>query len=254
MSAVQEWSTRPVLSAMSADKLASFVDRELGRLDGMLFTTTPTEELDEIGRFQQVKDRAFAGQMRAIVAAYNRASASEREFAADEVGLAVGASTTTGGNLVEQALRLSELPGLLEAVESGELTERHVLAVLRELHAVALTLEQRQAIALITLARFTGQTPGDLGKVIRRLILQVDRAAALARERLATKDRRVWFCSDVDGQAVVTARGPAAQIAAIRAALDATLPDEAAPGEERRRSHAGRSADVLPRSTRALQN
>ncbi|MFN2524254.1 MAG: HNH endonuclease signature motif containing protein, partial [Mycobacteriales bacterium] len=36
-------------------------------------------------------------------------------------------------------------------------------------------------------------------------------------------------------QAVVTARGPAAQIAAIRAALDATLPDEAEDGDDRSR-------------------
>jgi hypothetical protein len=52
--------------------------------------------------------------MREIVAAYNRASREERDFAADEVGLAVNASTTTGANLVGQALAVTELPGLLE--------------------------------------------------------------------------------------------------------------------------------------------
>jgi uncharacterized glyoxalase superfamily protein PhnB len=48
-----------------------FVDRALDRTQALLFTATPTDELDEIGRWQQLKDQAFAGQVRAIVAAYN---------------------------------------------------------------------------------------------------------------------------------------------------------------------------------------
>ena len=129
-----DWTARAVPTALSPERLAALVDRSISRTDGLLFTATPTEELDEIGRWQQLKDQAFAGQMRAIVASYNRAAAHEREFAADEIGLAIGATTTTGGNLLAQALSLDALPGLLEAVEAGVLTERHVLAVLRELH------------------------------------------------------------------------------------------------------------------------
>ena len=235
MPTATDWSTRPTLSAMSPGKLASFVDRSIVQSAGMLFTATPVEELDEIGRFQQIKDQAFAGQMRAIVASYNRASREEREFAADEVGLAVRATTTTGSNLVQQALAIGALPGLLEAVEGGLLTERHVLAVLRELDTVELSLEQRQAVVLVMLARFTGQAPGELGQLAGRLIVQVDRAAAEARDAKATRGRRVWFSRDVDGQAVVIGRGPAAMIAAIRASLEATLPEEAEPGDERSR-------------------
>src|SRR3954447_12582297 len=233
MSATTDWASRPVPTAMSPEKLAAWVDRSLSRTDGMLFTATPVEELDAIGRWQQLKDQAFAGQMREIVAAYNRAGAAEREFAADEVGLAVGATSTTGGNLVHQALSIAELPGLLEAVEAGQLTERHVLAVLRELDKVVLSLEQRQAVVLVMLARFNGQAPGELARLVSRLILQVDRAAAAAREKKATAGRKVWFSREVDGQASVTACGPAAMIAAIRASLEATLPDDVEPGDER---------------------
>ena len=235
MSTSTAWSSRPVPSAMSAEQLASFVDRSLRRTDGMLFTATPTQELDAIGRWQQLKDQAFAGQMREIVAAYNRAGVEEREFAADEVGLAVGATSTTGGNLVTQALSLAALPGLLEGVESGQLTERHVLAVLRELDKVALSIEQRQVVVLVTLARYCGQAPGELAALVAGLIVQVDRAAAAARDAKATAGRRVWFSRDVDGQALVLARGPAAAIAAIRASLEATLPVDAEPGDERSR-------------------
>src|SRR4051812_723708 len=238
-----DWSSRPVPAAMSPEKLASLVDRSVARTEGMLFTATPTAELDAIGRWQQLKDQAFAGQMREIVAAFNRAGAAEREFAADEVGLAVGATSTTGSNLVHQALSLAELPGLIEAVESGQLTERHVLAVLRELDKVELTLEQRQAVVLVMLARFNGQAPGELGQLVMRLILQVDRAAAAARDAKATAGRRVWFSPDVEGQAVLTARGPAAKIAAIRAALEAGLDGETEPGDERGRG--AREFDLL---------
>jgi hypothetical protein len=238
-----DWSSRPVPSALSAERLAAFVDRAVSRTEGLLFTATPAEELDEIGRWQQLKDQAFAGQVRAIVAAYNRAGAQQREFAGDEVGLAVGATSTTGGNLVAQALAVAELPGLLEAVEAGLLTERHVLAVLRELGKVDLTVEQRHAVVLVMLARYRGQAPGELARLVARLIVQVDRAAAAARDAQAARGRRVWFSRDVDGQAVMTARGPAAQIAAIRAALEATLPTEVEPGDERTRD--AREFDLL---------
>jgi hypothetical protein len=220
---------------MSSEQLATFVDRSLERMDGMLFTATPTEELDEIGRWQQVLDRGFVGQMRAIVASHNRASCQQRDFAADEVGLAVRATTTTGSHLVHQALSLAELPGLLEAVESGQLTQRHALAALRELDRVELSLEQRQCVVLVMLARYGGQTPGELAQLVARLIVQVDRAAAATRDAKATAGRRVSFYRDVDGQAVLLARGPAAAIAAIRASLEATLPDDPEPRDERGR-------------------
>src|SRR5688500_12799227 len=119
MAAPVDWSSRPVLSALSPEQLAELVERSLSRTEGLLFTATPTEELDEIGRWQPLKHQAFAGQVRAIVAAFNRAGVEQREFAGDEVGLAVGATSTTGTNLVMQALAIAELPGLLEAVEAG---------------------------------------------------------------------------------------------------------------------------------------
>jgi hypothetical protein len=243
MSTTTDWVSRPVPTAMSPEHLAAFVDRSLARTDVLLFTATPTEELDEIGRWQQLKDQAWAGQVRAIVAAHNRACADARDFAGDEVGLAIGATSTTGSNLVATALAAAALPGLLDAVEAGTLTERHVLAVLRELDKVELTLEQRQAVVLVMLARYSRQAPGELGRLVASLIVQVDRAAAAARDAQATKDRQVRFTGDVDGQSLLIARGPTAQIAAIRAALEATLPDDADPGDERGRD--AREFDLL---------
>src|SRR4051812_20203973 len=239
----RDWSVRPVPAAMSVEQLAGFVETSIARTDGMLFTATPTEELDEIGRLQQIKDHAYAAQLRAIVAAYNRAGREERQFAADEVGLAIGATSMTGGNLVAHALSVCELPGLLEAVEAGQLTERHVYAVIGELYLVELTLEQRACVVLVMLAQYSGQTPGELKALVKRLIIPVDKAAAAARDAHATAGRKVWFSRDVDGQAVLLARGPAAKIAAIRASLEATLPLDAEPGDERNRG--AREFDLL---------
>ena len=54
---------------MSPEKLASFVEGAQRRTEGLLFTATPSAELDAIGRWQQLSDQAFAGMCRAIVAA-----------------------------------------------------------------------------------------------------------------------------------------------------------------------------------------
>jgi hypothetical protein len=221
--ASSDWTSRPVPEAWGPERLAGYVEAAVSGADGMLFTATPREELDGIGRFQQLKDQAWVGLNREIVAAYNRASGAQREFAADEVALAIGAAPGTGAKVVATALAAAALPGLLEAVSAGMLTERHVMAVLRELEMVSLQLEQRQAIVLIALARFDGHAPGELARLVRRLILLIDLPAARAREQLATAGRRVRCYPDADGQAVLHARGPLAMIAAIKASLEATL-------------------------------
>jgi len=219
------WADRRVPEAMSPEKLGALVEREISRSDDLLFTLTPRAELDEIGRWQQLADQAWVGQQRAIVAAHNRAGDDRREFACDEVALAINASPITGSRLSADALSLAALPGLLEAVSAGMLTSRHALAVLRELDKVSLTLELRCSIVLIALARFSGQTPGELGKLIARLILSVDLAAAQNRQDTATAQRCVSIYPDVDGQGIVHGRGPLQQVAAIKAALKRWLTD-----------------------------
>jgi hypothetical protein len=63
-----DWTSRSVPECWGPERLAAFVDAELSGTDGMLFTATPREELAGIGRFQQLKDQAWVGQVRAIVA------------------------------------------------------------------------------------------------------------------------------------------------------------------------------------------
>jgi len=231
------WAARaplvPSASALGSAQLAELVESELTRCDGVLFTATPREELDEIGRWQRLADVAWAGQARAIVAAYNRAGRAEREFLGCEVALALNTSTSSGEDVVATALLAGQLPGLVEAVEVGMLTVRHVYAVLGALSPAGLTLEQQHAVLTIALARYRGQTPAELGKLIARLILTVDAAAAAARERSKTAQRFVKFRAVEDGQGLIVARGPLAMVDAVRASLEATLPLHVEDGDER---------------------
>ncbi len=226
----QPWTARAVPVALDPAALAELVDKAQSRAEGLLFTATPRDELDEIGRWQRLEDLAWAGKARAVVAAANSAGSWARPFAGDETALAIGASPTTGSMVVAEALAAGELPGLLEAVEDATFTTRHVKAVLRELAAVELTLEQRQAVVAVLLARYRGQYPGETAALVRRLILTVDRAAAEARKRVKDRLRQVRITAGVDGQASVWACGPAEQIARVQASLDAALASARAAG------------------------
>ena len=84
------------------------------------------------------------------------------------------------------------------------------------------------------LARFTGQTPHQLGQLVRRLILTVDLDAAKRRQDLADLKRGVRVWDDVDGQACLQLKGPKPDIAKALAQLRkdlAALPAD--PADER---------------------
>ena len=222
---ITDWQARPVPEAMTDERLAALVESEISRHESMLFTLTPREELDAIGRAQALADQAFAQEVRAIAAAHSRVGKDEREFAADELALALGVGPTTARKVLAEALGLAALPGMVEALHAGFLTQRHARAVLRELHEVELSSEQRAAIAMIVLARLVSQTPYELALLTRRLILTIDLAAAQARHEIAARRRRIDTWGGVDGQGTVQARGPMQQLAAVRASLQQWLHD-----------------------------
>ena len=222
---ITDWQARPVPEAMTDERLAALVESEISRHESMLFTLTPREELDAIGRAQALADQAFAQEVRAIAAAHSRAGKDEREFAADELALALGVGPTTARKVLAEALGLAALPGMVEALHAGFLTQRHARAVLRELHEVELSSEHRASIAMIVLARLVNQTPHELALLTKRLILTIDLAAAQARHELAARRRRVDSWGGADGQGTMQARGPMEQLAGVRASLQQWLHD-----------------------------
>jgi hypothetical protein len=223
---ITDWQARPVPEAMTDERLAALVDREIAQHESMLFTLTPREELDAIGRAQQLADQAWVQGVRAIVAAHARSCVEDREFAADEIGLALGVGFKTAQSILAEALGVAGLPGMLEAVHAGMLSQRHALAVWRTLDEVpTLAGEHRRAISMIVIARLVAQTPRELAQLTRRLILTVDLAAAQARKDAATGKRKVLLWPVADGQGVLQSRGPLERLAAVRASMRQWLRD-----------------------------
>ena len=213
--------------------LAARVDAELDRCAGLMFTATPTEDLVEVARWQLIEDQAWAGKVRYVVATTCRMSREERDFAGDEMALAWGLSPDEGKGLVWHYGELASLPGLLESVEAGCLTRRHVEALLRALNETGLTFEQRQAAVLICLARWNGQTPGEWVRMLRRLALSIDPAAGERRKRERTEGRRVEFYPRPDEQGGMWLEAPLELVAAAHARIDAEARRLKADGDER---------------------
>ena len=131
MTTTTSWASRPVRHTPAKPAtLGAWVESEIERSDGLLFTMTPREELDTIGRFARLEDQAWVGTVQAIVAASSRARSGCAECVADEVALALNISPTAASKLTQQALDVASLPCLLEAVADGMLSKRHALAVL----------------------------------------------------------------------------------------------------------------------------
>jgi hypothetical protein len=230
-------------AGLDSARLAELVEAERERSAEVLFTDTPTEELDEIARWGRLGDAAWCGMVRAIVAADARMSPTEREFLACEVGLGRNLGPDAAEDLVATARLAASAPGLVDAVEAGLLTVGHVYAVVRAFDGTGLSSEEQHAVVTVALARYEGHTPGQLADLVRKLILTIDGAAAAAREADRTAQRRVRFRAVEDGQGVITARGPLAQVEAVRAALEHTLPLTTDPDDPRSRD--AREFDLL---------
>jgi len=232
---------------MDADavRVAGLVRQAQDRWDGMLFTATPTQDLDAVTACQHLQNQAFALMLRTLVATSNRADTQQRAWVADEVALAIGASAATGDALLHLALSACELPGLVDAVEANQLTERHVRAALRVVDdpELDLPLEHRQAIIAIMLTRFTGQTPSELTAMLRRLVLLVDVDAAGRRQDNATARRDVRGWERLNGQASEPLR---AQAPDQRGAVRPGPPGRTAEPRARRRADP-RRPPVRPR-------
>jgi len=159
--------------------------------------------------------------LRTLTALTNRAGSDEREWVPDEIALALNVSSGTGWSLQHLAVQACELPGLVEAVEANQLSDRHLRAVVRTVcdPELGLTLEHRQATIAIMLTRHHGQTPHELAKELSKLILQIDLTAAQRRQDHADTARGVRSWARPNGQASVMLTGPTPQISAVLAAL-----------------------------------
>ena len=221
-------------ATLTPTELADLIGAVQDRTAGLLFTATPTEDLDGIAVAARLIDLATAASWRAITAAANRTWETQRRFIGDEVALSARWSLHRGGTETNVAEAACELPGLIEGVEDGTLTHWHARALIREVESTPdLSLEQRQAVALIMLARYAGQDVNRFGKQTRELIMSIDATAALNRKQAADARRQVGSWAEDNGQGAMLLRGPLEAVAAMMTSLRFTAAAPAADGDER---------------------
>jgi hypothetical protein len=192
-----------------------------------------------------LRQRATLAEWRTVLAALAACPARDREFLADELALRMGVHPATAAGLVATCSLAAGLPALLASWEAGELTDRHVHAALDELHASCSDDKVRTAVLDRVLTRCRERAalghcwprPGQLRQMIRAAALVHDLDAARQRRDRKRAERGVHSAGLADGQGYLTLTGPAEQVAAMHAAVEAAgAALGQTPGEERTRS------------------
>ncbi len=199
-------------------------------------------QLEQVAALQRTMNASFAQLCQLLTELHHDAPEPDAEFLADQVALLLQVCPVTAQNLLGLALTVTGLPALLEALQRDLLTERHVRAIIGELGKTPLTQLQQAAVVAVVLAKLHGQTPGELVRLVQRTVLLIDLGAAERRRQARIRERRVSFHPGTDGEATLIATGPLAQIAAVKASLEATT---AHPQPRDERSHDERMFDMF---------
>jgi hypothetical protein len=136
-----------------------------------------------------------------------------REWASDEVALALTVSRGSGAVRLAQAARLDgPLRATRDLLQAGEID--HARARLIVDRVAVLDDDQAAAVQERILAQAPEQTWAQLDAALRRAILAVDPDGAAERHQAAKKERRVDVFAEDDGMATVWARMTAPDAAA----------------------------------------
>ena len=179
--------------------------------------------------FEQVQ--AHTAQMwRAAGQMIATAGVHQAEFVGDHLALLMGVHPRTGRNLALTAWAVCQIPHLLALVESAELNERHVTALLDEAGRFAAgdTALQNELIR-ITLERCAARldaghgwpTPGQLRKRLQATAALLALSAAETVRRSVAERRGVSVWPSGVGAAALTIEGPQACIGQMHAAIRA---------------------------------
>jgi hypothetical protein len=142
--------------------------------------------------------REWLRRAEAIAAGYAQAAAAGRaEFAVCDVSCALQVDQLTASRVLAEALQLSALPQIAEAVEAGGLRLPHARALLDQL----LPLEPAVACAVAdeVLGKAADRTPSSLRAIARRAVLRADPAAADRRRASAVAERTMFLRPLDDG-------------------------------------------------------
>ena len=154
-----------------------------------------------------------------------------RDFAAEELAAVLGWTSWTATHRLEEAERLAAcLPRTWSALAQGRLDYARVRRIVA---GTRLLGEDDASVVDAAVAdRARGLTTAQLDELLAVEVAAVDAAAAARRAATATKRRRVGVEPQPDGQALLVAEGPAADILTIMTALTAAAGSRA-PDDER---------------------
>ncbi len=189
---------------------------------------TDAQRVDLLTALERVKSAAAAAQARVtdafarsqrarLVAAGADARDARRSVAA-QVALARRDAPRLGGRHVGLAATLvHEMPGVLEALERGETSERRAVLIARE--TAHLSREQRAQIDAHIADRLAGWGDARTEREARRWALRLDPDGAAARAAKAAADRRVTIRPAPDAMTYLTALLPVREGVAVYGAL-----------------------------------
>ena len=154
-----------------------------------------------------------------------------RDFAAEELAAVLGWTSWTASHRLEEAERLAAcLPRTWSALAEGRLDYARVRRIVASTRLLA--EDDASAVDAAVADRARGLTTAQLDELLAVEVSAVDAAAAARRAAAAGKRRRVGVEPQPDGQALLVAEGPAADILTIMTALTAAAGSPGA-GDER---------------------
>jgi hypothetical protein len=190
----------------------------------------PQGLVDEFAAVQRVTQQQRARMMRLAAAMAARAPLSAREFVADDLALVMGVHRRTAATFLHRSVAAVRLPGLVASLEAGELTDRHVFAVVDEVAVWAPDDEDQQAaVAALVVARMRAArrldgpmpTPGELTRRVRAAALLLDLQAAEKAKKSVAERRGVSCFQSAVGEGTLSLSGPEVQVVAVTDAIRA---------------------------------
>lgn len=196
------------------------------------------ETLDALVDVQRRRARDFAVECRLLARLEARTSREgwQAESPYESLVMEVAGSCLIGqraaGSRLDDATHLvRNLPVLLAELDAGRVLLAQARVLIDETRhlsgSVCAEVESRVRVAAQTMA------PGPLRQRVRALVLAVDAAEAARRAAAARSDRGVRFRPVEDSQALLIAKGPAAQLRVLELQLDAEARALKAGGDER---------------------
>ncbi len=178
--------------------------------------------IEAIAQRERQIARLQAEQQREVAALFHEDRDGLPEaYVADELALAWSRSRRQARGRLYDALAFTSYPAVVGLVGDGTWLMDHADAVLDELARSGLDMEAREQVLELVLSRTPHGTPYQLRQAVRTAVVVLFPQAAAERAKQAARDRDVTTDSYEPGVAQLLAYGPAADVAAMMASLDA---------------------------------